>query len=90
MTGEPARLYYWAWQWLIWYARLTWYSGKNTMPKALCISGMVVGGLLLVLFGLDLALGLPFERSSVLLDIMLVICGAMLAGVSFQTFREQA
>ena len=60
------------------------------MPKALCISGMVVGGLLLVLFGLDLAIGLPFERSSMLLDIFLVLCGAALAFASFQTFREQA
>ncbi len=59
------------------------------MPKALCISGMVVGGLLLVLFGLDLALAIPFERSSIFLDIVLVLSGAVVAVVSYQTFREQ-
>ena len=37
------------------------------MPKALCIVGMVVAGLLAILFGLDLAIGIPFGPWNLLL-----------------------
>ena len=59
------------------------------MPKALCIVGMVVAGLLVFLFGLDLAAGIPFGKPSMVMSIGLLICGAILGYLSWMTFREQ-
>ena len=61
------------------------------MPKALCIVGMVVAGILAILFGLDLALpvGKPFGGVSMVMSIGFLICAAILGYVSWLTFREQ-
>ena len=57
------------------------------MPKGLSISGMVVAGFLLLLFGLDLAFAKPFGRIMAM-DIGFVISAAILAYMSWSTFRE--
>ncbi len=57
------------------------------MPKGLSISGMVVAGCLLLLFGLDLALKWPFGRDMAM-DIGFVISAAVLGYMSWSTFRE--
>ena len=59
------------------------------MPKALCISGMVVAALLLLVFGFDLALGFPFHRGSTTMDIGLLICSLALGYNSWTTLKEQ-
>jgi hypothetical protein len=59
------------------------------MPKALTISGMAVAGLLLLMFGLDLALQFPFGRASKAMDIAFLICAIVLGYMSWSTFREQ-
>jgi hypothetical protein len=61
------------------------------MPKALTIIGMLVAALLLLIFALDLALGLPFGGSSAssTMDIGMIICGAVLFYLSWSAFREQ-
>jgi uncharacterized membrane protein len=59
------------------------------MPKALCIAGMVVAILVLILFVLDMALGVPFKRASFTLDVIFVISAAILGYLSFMTLREQ-
>jgi hypothetical protein len=59
------------------------------MPKALCIMGMVVGVLLLLVFGLDLAIQFPFRRASMPMDIGGVVSAAILGYVSWTTLREQ-
>jgi hypothetical protein len=58
------------------------------MPKALTIGGMVVSAILLLLFGLDLAIKIPFERVSPIMDIGAVVCALMLGYMSWSTFRE--
>jgi len=60
------------------------------MPKVLCIVGTIVSVLLLLLFGLDLAIKFPFNRENVLMDIGLVLCSAILGFLSWTTLREQA
>ncbi len=60
------------------------------MPKALTISGMVVAVLLLFLFGLDLALQIPFSRASKAMDIVFLLCAAVLGYMSWTTYREQS
>ncbi len=57
------------------------------MPKAFCITGAVVAILLLLVFGIDLGIGFPFERQSLLIDIGMVLCSGMLGYVSWATYR---
>ncbi len=59
------------------------------MEKALTISGMAVSGLTALLFGLDLAIGLPFRGASMAMDIGFVLCALALAYLSWSTYREQ-
>ena len=59
------------------------------MPKALCIVGTVIAALMFLIFGLDLALGFPFSRVSVVMDVGFVVCSAALGFASWTTLREQ-
>ncbi len=59
------------------------------MPKALCISGMAISVLTLFLFGMDIAMGIPFHGASSMLDITFIVCAALLGYLSWATFREQ-
>ncbi|HID77846.1 MAG TPA: hypothetical protein EYP56_17840 [Planctomycetaceae bacterium] len=59
------------------------------MPKVLCIIGMVISVLLLLVFGLDLALKIPFGRANALMSISFVICSLVLGYLSWSTYREQ-
>lgn len=58
------------------------------MPKALTIAGMAVAGLLLLIFILDLAAGIPFKTASMAMDIGFIICSLALAYLSWSAFRE--
>ncbi len=59
------------------------------MGKGLSITGLVIAIILLLLFGLDLATGIPFGRPSLLLDIGFVICAGLLIYMAWSTYREQ-
>jgi hypothetical protein len=59
------------------------------MAKALCIVGSIVGVLVLLVFGLDLAIGFPFRHLSWTMDIGCVVCSVALAYVSWMTLKEQ-
>lgn len=59
------------------------------MPKALCITGMVVAILVLILFLIDLAIGVPFKRASTTLDVVFMISAMILAYMSWSTLKEQ-
>ena len=59
------------------------------MPKALCISGLVVAGLVIILFAADLAVGIPFRRASVMMDVALLSSAVLLGLISWFTLREQ-
>ena len=59
------------------------------MPKALCIFGAVIAALLLLVFGLDLAIGFPFGGVNNVMSIGFVVCSAILGYLSWTTFREQ-
>ncbi len=60
------------------------------MPRVLTIVGMSVAGLLLLLFGMDLAVGIPFSKASVMMDVMFLVSAGMLGYMSWTTYREQA
>lgn len=61
------------------------------MPKALSIMGMLVAVLILLIFVLDLILGIPFGAAAAgkSMHIGMIICGAILGYVSWSAYREQ-
>jgi len=59
------------------------------MPKALCLTGMVIAIVVLLLFLLDLIIKVPFQRANPLMDIVFVLCAGVLGFISWTTFREQ-
>ena len=59
------------------------------MAKALCILGLAISALVLIVFGLDLAIGAPFDRVNKVMDIGFVVCSIVLGYLSWSTFREQ-
>ena len=58
------------------------------MAKALSITGMVVSICLLLIFGLDLAIQIPFGKMSTAMDVGFLICAGLLAFMSWTTYRE--
>ncbi|HEX5472648.1 MAG TPA: hypothetical protein VFW73_12225 [Lacipirellulaceae bacterium] len=55
------------------------------------IAGMVVGGLVALMFVLDLFLGVPFggpSRGGLLSDVGLALCGGILAYLGWNAFRD--
>jgi threonine/homoserine/homoserine lactone efflux protein len=62
------------------------------MPKALCMSGMVVAILIAILFLFDLAAPpayAPFRKADWLMDVLMLVCAGMLGFISWMTWREQ-
>lgn len=59
------------------------------MSKTLCIIGTVTAVLLLLVFGVDLALGFPFGGVSWPMDIGFIVCSGILGYLSWTTLREQ-
>ena len=58
------------------------------MPKVMTILGMAVSVIMLLVFGLDLAIGEPFDRASLPMDIGFVVCSLMLFYISWATKRD--
>lgn len=59
------------------------------MPKVLTYLGMFVAGLMVLLFGLDLAAGVPFGREpSMWMDLCALLAGAILGYLSWSVRRE--
>jgi hypothetical protein len=58
--------------------------------KILCLGAMIIAGLLTLIFLLDVALGIPFARVSIVLDIMFIIGGAFVLWQGYDTYRELA
>lgn len=60
------------------------------MARGLTISAIVVAILMLALFGLDLAIGAPFnfKQHSKFLDIAFVICAVGIGYLGWTTWRE--
>ena len=65
-------------------------NGKfaSTM-KPLCFSGMIFGTFVVLLFGLDLAIKLPFGRQSWILNTGFIIMGSILIYTGWATQKEQ-
>lgn len=62
--------------------------GTGHMARGLTIAAIAIAVLMLVLFGLDLAIGVPFGKQSMLLDISFLVCGLVLGLLGISTWRE--
>lgn len=58
------------------------------MAKALTMMSIAIAILLLVLFGLDLAVGFPFRKAAWVLDLIFVIASLGLGYISWNAFRD--
>jgi hypothetical protein len=58
------------------------------MEKGLCYGSMGVAGLLLLLFLLDAAVGFPFGRSSVVVDVFGILASGLVLYLAFDAFRD--
>jgi hypothetical protein len=62
--------------------------GSGPMAKAMSIAGMIVAGLLALIFIADLAVGIPFGRYGTMTDVGFVISSLILAYLSWNAFRD--
>lgn len=58
------------------------------MSKALSLVGMIIAGLVAVVFLADLAAAFPFQRVSVAADVGFVTAGVMLAYLSWSIMER--
>ena len=56
--------------------------------KILCLSAMIIAGLLTFVFLLDAAVGIPFSRGSVVFDVLASIGGAFILWQGLETYKE--
>ena len=66
-------------------------QGWGPMGKAMSVAGMVVGGLVALMFAVDLFLHIPFggpSRTGALPDIGLALCGGITAYLGWSAFRD--
>ena len=60
------------------------------MEKWLCMGAMIVAGLLVLIYGIDLAIKFPFNRVAPTQDILLIIAGGLVLWQGYETWREVA
>ena len=63
------------------------------MPRLLCLGGLVVAGLVLLLFLLDFVMSLAgmgalFRYPSLLMDITFMVCSGILGYLSWMSLKE--
>ncbi len=58
------------------------------MSKALCIFAMAIFAILLLIFLLDILIGIPFGRANMVTDIWFVLTGGVLGTLGFFIFRK--
>ena len=58
------------------------------MPKKIVIASMVVAGLVGVASVVDMAIGWPFGKVSMVMDVMFLLSAAAVGYMAFESFRE--
>ncbi len=58
------------------------------MSKVLCLFSTAVSALLLLVFLLDVAVGVPFKKANALMDIIFIVCSAGIIALSVLCFRK--
>jgi hypothetical protein len=69
---------------------------EDSMEKWLCLAAMGAAGLLVLIFGLDLVSGIPFNRGGGVgwrgytQDILIVLAAGLVLWQGYETWREMA
>jgi hypothetical protein len=63
---------------------------SGPMAKAMSIAGMVVAGMLALIFAADLAVGIPFGRVELMTDVGFLVSAIILGYLSWNAFRDSA
>lgn len=65
------------------------------MPKALCLTGLVIAILVFLIFLCDMLFGMigmvsfaPFKMNNILMDIIFLLCSIGLGFVSWTSYKE--
>ena len=61
---------------------------RSPMSKVLTIVGMVVAGIVGLIFAVDLAVQIPFDRASWLMDVGALIAAGLLGYLSWDAMRD--
>lgn len=59
------------------------------MSKALCLFALALSIILAVVLTLDLSMGIPFQRGSIVMDGVFLAISLVIAVLSWLTYREQ-
>ena len=62
--------------------------GSGPMAKAMSIAGMIVAGLIALIFVADLAVKIPFGRVGTVTDVGFLVSALILAYLSWNAFRD--
>lgn len=60
-----------------------------TMAKKLCLASVLICLLVFILFVVDISVGIPFSRASIVMDIVMMVSSLTILVLSWLTFREQ-
>ena len=63
------------------------------MEKWLCLAAMILAGIFLLVYGLDLALPknyAPFDKAGIVQDILFVIAAGLVLWQGYETWREMS
>jgi hypothetical protein len=58
------------------------------VSKALAFTGLIVSGLVVILFVADLAAAFPFRRTSILVDVAFILSGLITAYLSWSLLGQ--
>jgi len=58
------------------------------MSKILCIVSLALSCLLLLIFLLDLTIGVPFGKANMMMDLGFIVAAGIIAVFSFLTMKE--
>ncbi len=59
------------------------------MAKKLCLASVIICLLVFILFVVDISVGIPFSRASIVMDIVMMVSSLTILVLSWLTFREQ-
>ena len=69
---------------------MTGIGSMTNLSKNLIIGAMVASGLVVLAAVLDLAIQLPFGRTSVVMDVLFLVSAAVVLYMAWEAYRELA
>jgi len=59
------------------------------MSKILCLFSLGLSVILAIMFILDLSIGMPFKKGSIVFDVIFLVAALTIGVLSWFTYREQ-